>query len=364
MQVRANEALMTTKNTSQRRVGILWSLISIAWVAYLGAPALVFAAEDDVVFLKNGGRARGVIIESDPAKSTRIRLQDGSIRTFEAAAVDHIAYGSDGATLATPAKPAAPAKSSPAVVAQPPAPPSAAGAPAQPAHPEAAWGVVLGSLHIESTEPGDVYIDGGEYGATPVVVPNLSVGPHKVVIRFHAGDDDSRIVHVRSGAETAVHFDGTAGLRAYRAHRGFNFGIGFETGVGVVGDAIPAINAVARANVAVSRVFEFHADLRFGAFPVVYWIDDGYYADRREVTQGGAALRIAGQLNLGSIYTVSFGFDAGTASKSGPFLGGHISPLGFRMGAERSFLLAFTFGGRAFEDGAAADFLLGGTYLF
>jgi hypothetical protein len=48
---------------------------------------------DDTVYLRDGGRVRGVVLEQDRALGLRIRLPDGTTRSFEAAEVDHVAYG-------------------------------------------------------------------------------------------------------------------------------------------------------------------------------------------------------------------------------------------------------------------------------
>jgi non-canonical (house-cleaning) NTP pyrophosphatase len=401
---------MNKRKNPHNPTGFAWWVVLIA--VCLAPAAQVHANADDIVLLKNGGRARGLVIESDPVKGTRIRLPDGTIRAFEAAAIQRIEYAGEAAaapgTRSGPVPVPPPAAAAPtatpgaavptlqpsaaratSVAVAPAAQSSAAGtapavaAPTQqqmqsaqqpwaaapaPANADSGWSAVLGSLRIESSEPGDVSIEGGEYGAAPVLVSNLSVGPHKVVIRFHAGDDDARIVHVRGGTETLVQFEGTAGLRAMRAHHGVHFGVGLETGVGLVegDDAYPALNVILRANFAYSRIFEWHADLRLGGYPAELEIFDNSsgYPSTPERTTPGAALRIAGQLNLGSIYCIGIGVDAGILKDAGPFAGAHIMPLGFRMGAERSFLLGFQAGFRAGEQDAVADLLLGGVYLF
>jgi hypothetical protein len=125
-----------------------------------------------------------------------------------------------------------------------------------------------GALRIESTEPGEVFIEGGEYGPTPLVIPNLSSGQHRVIIRFHGGDSDARLVNVRGGAETLISFTTTRSLHAYRAHRDWRFGLGLEGGFSLIGGerAVPEIHLLVRANYAASRQVELHADARVGVF--------------------------------------------------------------------------------------------------
>jgi hypothetical protein len=49
----------------------------------------------DTVYLRNGGRVRGVVLEESPTLGVRIRFPDGTIRSVEAAEVHHVAYGSE-----------------------------------------------------------------------------------------------------------------------------------------------------------------------------------------------------------------------------------------------------------------------------
>jgi hypothetical protein len=80
----------------------------------LASPALA-GGSDDIVFLKGGGRARGLVIEESPTTGVRVKLADGSVKVYANKDVDHIEYGGGGghgssapATAATPAAPAAP----------------------------------------------------------------------------------------------------------------------------------------------------------------------------------------------------------------------------------------------------------------
>jgi hypothetical protein len=484
----------------------------------------------DTVFLRNGGRARGMVIESDPHTGTRMQLPDGTVRSYDAAAVDHITYGtSPQPTAAQPtpaAKPAAqpkvaqpapavqplpapavqpkvaqpapavqpksvqpapaaqpksvqpapavqplaapavqplaaqpkvaqpaaqprvaqpapavqplaaqpapavkplPAQPAPAVQplaaqpapavqplpavqpkaaqpapavqplpaaqpkAAPPAPiappastvpPAPATLPAPTAPPTAAqpmleaasaWtsataSAVLGTLRVESSEPGDVFIEGAGLGPAPVVINNVAAGPHDVQIRFHVGDNETQRVFVRAGDETVVHFDEPAAKRAFRAHQGVGLGLGVDGSSSVLGlgggNSLLGVRAFLRVNYAVSPRFELHADLRLGAFPgsAEKWdARRGTYYEPE--TTMGAAVRLALQLNVKSIYVASIGVDLGVAKGVGGFAGAHVSPLGFRMGSERSTLLAFQLGVITGDD-PLLDWQVALSYLF
>lgn len=170
-----------------RSNSLLLSLLYLLapWTSYVSTAS---ADADDIVFFKNGGRTRGVVIDSDPVQGTRIKRYDGTIREIEASAIDHIVYGNTAS-----AKPEAPPwrrGSQPTAAKPTPQPqqaprPTAAPTPRarhEPAEP--AYSSMQGALRIESTEPGEVFIEGGEYGATPLVIPNLSSGQHRVIVRF------------------------------------------------------------------------------------------------------------------------------------------------------------------------------------
>ena len=66
-----------------------------ASVLLLGGHEALAGDVDDTVYLRNGGRVRGVVLEENPTLGLKIRLPDGSIRSYEPADVHHVAYGSD-----------------------------------------------------------------------------------------------------------------------------------------------------------------------------------------------------------------------------------------------------------------------------
>jgi hypothetical protein len=85
----------------------------------LAAALFAAAASYDTVFLANGGRVRGTVVEDTPAK-VLVQLPDGTFRRFTRAEVARIAYGDEAAP--PPASPA-PAPATPAPEAAPPPPP-------------------------------------------------------------------------------------------------------------------------------------------------------------------------------------------------------------------------------------------------
>jgi hypothetical protein len=308
------------------------------------AAPLQAAGVDDIVFLKNGGRARGLVLESDPRSGARLRLEDGTLRWYDANAIDHIEYGS---TTSSPT-PLAPGSQLVTIGDR-----------------------SSGALRIESSEPGDLVLDGGDFGTTPQLIERLAPGPHRVIIRFHAGDSNARLVTLRAGVETPIRFETPATLRAFRARQGISLGIGVEGGTGLVDfkERAAGIRGVVRANWALSRVFELRADARFGLFPACHtWFEkppgDGYpsqYHDKGAFL--GFGVRADAQINWGSVYTLSAGVDAVYIGYEGMVAGGHVSPLGFRFGYARQLLLSFQAGLLSGHE-PVLDFTGGLTYLF
>lgn len=83
----------------------------------IAAPARAGEAED-TVFLVNGGRVRGTVMEEDPAKGVAVKLPDGSVRRIAPADVKRVQYGAEA-----PKPPPLPAPVRAAPVAAPAVPP-------------------------------------------------------------------------------------------------------------------------------------------------------------------------------------------------------------------------------------------------
>lgn len=93
----------------------LKTLLVAVWLAQASAPL-------DTVFLTNGGRLRGTILEDDPARGVTLQMIDGTLRSLPRSEVSRVLYAQD------PPAPREPAPSSPATGASPhpQAPPPAA----------------------------------------------------------------------------------------------------------------------------------------------------------------------------------------------------------------------------------------------
>lgn len=84
----------------------------------------------DTIFLRAGGRVRGVVIEESPTKGVQIKLPTGEVRTIQADQVERVAYESDA--VGVPAA-GAPASTEEPQTAAPATTPQLAAAPTQPA---------------------------------------------------------------------------------------------------------------------------------------------------------------------------------------------------------------------------------------
>lgn len=63
-----------------------------------------------------------------------------------------------------------------------------------------------GSLSVQSTPPGaNVYLDGENVGTTPVLVPGVAPGTHRLVLTLQGYNDMTRPVEITGGAEKEVH---------------------------------------------------------------------------------------------------------------------------------------------------------------
>jgi hypothetical protein len=325
----------------------------------LGMTSLVLTAHaaagdvDDTVFLKNGGRARGTVVEEDPTAGVSVRLPNGTFRSFKPQEVARVEYGNQPATLASTPPTAAPTRVDSD---RESAKAAGIGSPLD---------AIQGSLHIESTEPGVVTIDGAEYGTLPQVIHNLSAGPHRVMVHFLAGDSVARSVGVRAGAESLVNFEATPSLEAFKLHQGPHFGLGIEPAVAYLlgEDQIGAtFRAIGRISYALTRVVELRSDLVVGSF-FGNGAYNGYY--RETMLAFGVLLRVDLQVNWGSIYTLSIGLDVGAANADEPLIAGlHGSLLSFRFGAKREFLLNFQDGLLVINSAVVFEQTLGLSYLF
>jgi hypothetical protein len=94
--------------TVRRALGrATWAALVVSAIAAYSGTAL--ADQDDVVFLKNGGRVVGTVMEESPDSGVRIKLADGTVRVILTADVQSVSYASAPALQApSTARPAAP----------------------------------------------------------------------------------------------------------------------------------------------------------------------------------------------------------------------------------------------------------------
>jgi hypothetical protein len=94
-------------------------------ISAIALAAALFAATPsyDTVFLANGGRVRGTVVEDTPAQ-VLIQLPDGTYRRFARAEILRVTYGDEAGLAQPPAAPApSPAPPGPAPQSEPPPPP-------------------------------------------------------------------------------------------------------------------------------------------------------------------------------------------------------------------------------------------------
>ena len=114
-------------------------LVQFALTALLAAADPAF----DTVFLQNGGRVRGLVLEEDPGLGVTVQLPDGTIRKVGIAEVSRVEYRDGTIGVLKPAAPAAPSAPGASPTPAPPAPSdgaAGAGGAAAPAAPGAPGG--------------------------------------------------------------------------------------------------------------------------------------------------------------------------------------------------------------------------------
>jgi hypothetical protein len=298
-----------------------WALLSLV-LAVASTTGAAFAADepDDTVFLKSGGRVRGAVVEQDPVKGVRIKLADGTIRNIPAADVKEVIFGGAGTrpgAVPGPAPGPGPAAPVPGV-APPPAP--------VPPPPEAA-----GSIRVESSVPGTVSVDDGVIGPAPVDVKNAAPGRHRVRVDFEGGGSEEMVVLVQSGQTALAKLEPSMARRAFASRKGMRFLIGAEPMFTAAGlGANFGIRGVGGINLGLAPAADFRVTGFFGGM----WGNDFPYYQ----VGGQAAIRV----NIGSTYSMEFGFQGGAAFFSGnsliypfAFFGPEASVLSFRFGEQR-----------------------------
>jgi hypothetical protein len=276
--------------------------------------SIAHAEDDDVVFLKNGGRVRGTVVFEDPQEGVQIRLSTGVVRSIARADLDRVQYG---------------------------------GPEDEPAKPSAVTtrgGPRSGSIHVESTVPGRVFLDGGLVGPTPADVASTMPGVHVVRVEFDQGGSQEERILVQAGQPASVTLDLPKSAVGFAARSGVHLGVGVEGTLIVFPSLSGGGHLFASAggtgqlviNIALAPV----VDLRATAFAGVTQGDFTF-------TPIGASF--GARFNVGSFYTASAGFRGGVAIAAGsnggtviPMFGPEVSPVGFRFGDQREFSLELT----------------------
>jgi hypothetical protein len=289
----------------------LRSLIII--VALLAPTAALGQEASDIVFLKGGGRVRGLIVEESPTAGVRVKLPDGTIKVVLAKDVDRVEYS--GAKSA--AEPAPKPEPEPAPSPEP--------------------AVELSPLRIESAQPGIVSIDGGEVGRAPVQLKDLAPGKHRIRISYDEGGKSEKIMFVRAGEANEVRFEKSSATKAGEAREGVK--------PVFTGDAVLAhgpseltsggLRLFGGINLGLLPAIDFRA----GGAVSILGADIGI-----PVVMMPLHARASVRFNLGPLYSIEVGAHAGavfalTQSDTAVWPGGgpDLSVLSFRFGSERQF---------------------------
>jgi hypothetical protein len=204
--------------------------------------------------------------------------------------------------------------------------PSAVGGPQQ----------MLAALVVVADQPGTVSLDGAPKGVTPIQIPNLPSGAHRIEVAFPDGaryEEDlqllpgetrqvmaipsgtSHAAAIRSGARFGL--EGGGGWWAREEH----FGGGASSG--------------AFANFGLARFLDLRAGLRLGA---------GHTKYSNYLFTAPANLRF----NIGSVYSMLIGTEFGWLSEGSygwfAFYGGEVSFATFRFGSKRQFEIGLVHG--------------------
>jgi len=277
----------------------------------LAASSALADEAGDIVFLKGGGRVRGLVVEESPTAGVRVKLADGTIKVVLAKDVDHVEYAS--------AKPAEP----------PPPEPKPEPKPEPPA--------LLAPLHVESEEPGIVSIDGAEVGPAPIDMKDIEPGKHRIRITYDRGGKSEKVVFVRDGERNEVRFQKSSATKAGEAREGVHLAFSGEPFFGYMPRAFVGSVGGLRLFGGINLGLAPAVDLRVGG-QIGFWGNSGIGF---LPIQGRATFRF----NLGPLYSMEVGGHAGvtflpTAEGRPVALAGggpDFSFLSFRFGDVRQF---------------------------
>ena len=209
----------------------------------------------------------------------------------------------------------------------------AVGADATPSPPPSE-SVATGTVKITSDLPGDVRIDGGVIGRTPLEQSGLPPGNHELRVDFDAGGNRKQRIMILGGQTVEVHVVPSEARDTASHREGLKLGISAgahvmaatQVGIGILGDPgfimnvglIPAV------------------DLRFGIHPTMGAVFNKHGG------QFALAPRVPFHVrfNLGSVYSMVVGLQVGAmaqpeAEHATWMVGPELSALSFRFGEQR-----------------------------
>ena len=257
---------------------------------------------NDLVVLSNGGRVRGTVVEQSPATGVRIKLYDGSVRSFASAEIARVQYA-DGASPAQPQL---------AVIA-----------------PLAPMMRYDGTLAVRTTEPATITVDDTDEAEAPTRIEHLDAGRHVVRVAFLAGGSLSRAFRVRPGEVTEADIEPSDSIKIGRAHSGTHFGFGGAAGFRLQRQTfVPGGSVRGGASWGLTQALELHLNGDVGYYSGSIQNPDyvALFGDRMpectsdqracfltDATQTSIPVRgrLDLEVHLGTVYSMMLGADAG-----------------------------------------------------
>jgi hypothetical protein len=229
-----------------------------------------------------------------------------------------------------------------------------------------------GRLVIKATEPGKVFIDGGERGVAPIDVPDLPAGTHTIRVEFDEGGSSTLRVSVMANQTTDINVEPSAGAKVFAFRRGVHLGATAEGTIYTGSSSISMLGA--RLSPFINYGATPGVELRVGPVVGIGQYTSLVYAGNGTATgtdQSSTYFQIGAhaslRLDLGAFYVIAIGAGAGfldapatpptTAAAAAtaatrqlaPYIVAEVSPLTIRFGARREFELGYTFGIGAFS---------------
>lgn len=313
-------------------------LVAASTLVLLATSALADDATDLVV-LSNGGRVRGSVLEQSPTSGVRIKLYDGSVRSYSSAEIRRVRFADGGVANA-----------------------------------------------VGTQEPETSTVDDAHESAVPGEIDQRESSGH---VRAHSGE----------GNEADV--EPTGAIKIARAHSGIHFDLGAMAGsrfqrstlipggglrLGVTYGVTPVLELIGGLEFGYYAGNIDHADYSglFGArYPQCVNLDHNCVLSTATQTSIPIRVRLDWELHLGTVYSMMLGVDAGasvelqgaTASAAEtapvvpnvdviPIVGVHGSLLTFRFGPRRELGISLQQGAVFGGDTPAFEQTVGLHYSF